>query len=108
MYSFRGCIVNTHLNVNKYLVHCEYYIGGDSMSGGELLITFFTILLDFDKMSVSFDTRHNPFPHFLPHKSTTIYHHYSPCCYSETKKTPLVIVLEVFFYVYVFSRQKLH
>jgi len=35
MYPFQGGgIVNTHLNVNKYLIHCEYYIGGGSMSGG--------------------------------------------------------------------------
>jgi hypothetical protein len=36
MYPFQGGIVNTHLNVNKYFIHCEYYIGDDSMSGGNV------------------------------------------------------------------------
>jgi hypothetical protein len=85
------------------IYHIVNTILGMTVCQGEMLITFFVNFLDFDKMSVSFDTQHNPFPHFLPHSSTTNYHHYSPCCYSETKKTPLVIVLEVIFYVYRFS-----
>ena len=63
------------------------------MTGGKIYVKLF----DFVKMSVELDTRHNPFSHFLPHGLTTIYHHYSLCCYGETNKSPLMIVVEGFF-----------
>ena len=70
---------------------------GMTLCQGGLLITFYVNLFDFDKMSVDERSRHNPFSHFLPHGLTTIYHHNSLCCYGETNKSPLMVVLEGFF-----------
>jgi len=62
------------------------------MSGGivdNFLLKIYVILFVFDKMSVMRYTGDNPFYHFLPLCIPTYLHHLFPCCYSETKKSPL-------------------
>ena len=72
------------------------------MTGGNV-DKFFYNFLDFVKMSVLIDTRHNPFSHFLPQLYPTIYHHNSPLQYCKPKKSPLVSIIEGFFSLYTFS-----
>ena len=60
------------------------------MSGGivnNFLLKKSVNLFGFVKMSVELHTRHNPFPHFLPHIIPTYLHHLFPCCYDQPKKS---------------------
>ena len=62
------------------------------MSGGNVnnfLLKKSVKIFVFVKMSVELHTRHNPFPHFLPHIITTFKHHNYRWLYDKPKKTPL-------------------
>ena len=56
-------------------------MGTVTMSGGivnNFLLKKSVNLFGFVKMSVELHTRHNPFPHFLPHIIPTYLHHLFP------------------------------